>query len=163
MTKALRSALSAAVASGAGSSSYRAPVLPLQLISVACLTNLSHNFPHRSLRSDLHVVVLGDPFVGLVHPCKIYNILTVAAPVLYIGPRPSHLSETLGSLDGRYYSASVAHGEVSAVQEIQRFRERCENSHRQTPPAVREFFSKKRSFQNSWLLWSSFSDNTLPN
>ena len=29
----------------------------------------------------------------LGHPCKIYNILSVAAPVLYIGRRPSHLSE----------------------------------------------------------------------
>src|SRR5207253_7745058 len=135
MTKALRSSLSAAVASGAGSSSYRAPVLPLQLISVACLTNLSHNFPHRSLRSDLHVVVLGDPFVGLVHPCKIYNILTVAAPVLYIGPRPSHLTEIFESKESeskdggpgmepqRSLYASAGHGEVQrVVEEIERLR-----------------------------------------
>src|SRR6266536_3343352 len=33
--------------------------------------------------ADLHVVVMGQPFVGLVHPCKIYNILIVGAPVLY--------------------------------------------------------------------------------
>ncbi|PYI89084.1 MAG: glycosyltransferase WbuB, partial [Verrucomicrobia bacterium] len=36
--------------------------------------------------ADLHVVVMGDRFVGIVHPCKIYNILTVGVPVLYIGP-----------------------------------------------------------------------------
>ena len=35
--------------------------------------------------ADLHVVVMGEPFVGIVHPCKIYNILAVGAPVLYIG------------------------------------------------------------------------------
>ena len=29
--------------------------------------------------ADLHVVVMGDPFVGTIHPCKIYNILTVGA------------------------------------------------------------------------------------
>jgi colanic acid biosynthesis glycosyl transferase WcaI len=46
--------------------------------------------------ADLHVVLMGDPFVGLVHPCKIYNILKVGAPVLYIGPSPSHVTEIFG-------------------------------------------------------------------
>ncbi len=48
--------------------------------------------------ADLHVVVMGDPFVGLVHPCKIYNILAVGSPVLYIGPAPSHVAEILGTM-----------------------------------------------------------------
>src|SRR5207249_1091210 len=65
--------------------------------------------------ADLHVVVMGNPFVGLVHPCKIYNILTVAAPLLYIGPRPSHLSEILDALDGEYACAASAHGDVDQV------------------------------------------------
>jgi colanic acid biosynthesis glycosyl transferase WcaI len=25
--------------------------------------------------ADLHVVIMGDPFVGTIHPCKIYNVL----------------------------------------------------------------------------------------
>lgn len=41
--------------------------------------------------ADLHVVLLGDSFVGIVHPCKIYNILAVGAPFLYIGPTESHI------------------------------------------------------------------------
>lgn len=45
--------------------------------------------------ADLHVVVLGEPFVGLVHPCKVYNILALGVPVLYIGPSPSHVTELL--------------------------------------------------------------------
>ena len=57
--------------------------------------------------ADLHVVVMGEAFVGLVHPCKIYNILSVAAPVLYIGPRPSHLSELLDDLDREYPGGSA--------------------------------------------------------
>ena len=66
---------------------------------------------------------MGNAFVGLVHPCKIYNILRVAAPVLYIGPRPSHLSEMLDELNQEYPCASVAHGEVGrVVEEIQRLR-----------------------------------------
>ena len=38
--------------------------------------------------ADLHVVVLGEKFVGIVHPSKIYNILNIDVPVLYIGPQP---------------------------------------------------------------------------
>src|SRR3954451_14666343 len=40
--------------------------------------------------ADLHVVVMGDPFVGIIHPCKIYNVLAIGSPVLYIGPEESH-------------------------------------------------------------------------
>ena len=43
--------------------------------------------------ADLHVVVMGDPFVGIVHPCKVYNIMSIGAPTLYIGPTPSHVTD----------------------------------------------------------------------
>ncbi len=59
-------------------------------------TNPWPGFPPCCPRRTLQVVVMGDPFVGLVHPCKIYNILSVGAPVLYIGPKPSPLVRTAG-------------------------------------------------------------------
>ena len=43
--------------------------------------------------ADLHAVVMGDPFVGIVHPCKIYNVMAIGAPVLYIGPSQSHITD----------------------------------------------------------------------
>jgi glycosyltransferase involved in cell wall biosynthesis len=43
--------------------------------------------------ADLHVVVMGDAFVGIVHPCKVYNIMAIGAPTLYIGPEPSHVTD----------------------------------------------------------------------
>jgi len=43
--------------------------------------------------ADLHVVVMGDQFVGIVHPSKIYNILALGIPVLYIGPAESHITD----------------------------------------------------------------------
>lgn len=46
--------------------------------------------------ADLHVVVMGDGFVGLVHPCKIYNLLPLGTPILYIGPDPSPVTQLLG-------------------------------------------------------------------
>jgi colanic acid biosynthesis glycosyl transferase WcaI len=48
--------------------------------------------------ADLHLVVMGNPFVGLVHPCKIYNILRIGAPVLYIGPSPGHVPEVFATV-----------------------------------------------------------------
>jgi glycosyltransferase involved in cell wall biosynthesis len=65
--------------------------------------------------ADLHLVVMGNPYVGLVHPCKIYNIMRIGTPLLYVGPRPSHISEILDELDGKLCSASVGHGEVEQV------------------------------------------------
>ena len=58
--------------------------------------------------ADLHVVVMGDPFVGLVHPCKVYNIRTLGIPYLYIGPAESHV----GELDPTF---AAEHGDVAAV------------------------------------------------
>ena len=53
------------------------------------LNELSHSLS----AADLHVVVMGDAFVGVVHPCKIYNIMAVGAPALYIGPDTSHITD----------------------------------------------------------------------
>ncbi len=93
--------------------------------------------------ADLHIVVMGDPFVGLVHPCKIYNIMTVAAPVLYIGPRPSHLSEILNSLNGDYLHATAAHGASDqVVHEITQVRMKLMDGKRQVPAQALSEFSK---------------------
>jgi glycosyltransferase involved in cell wall biosynthesis len=62
--------------------------------------------------ADLHVVVMGDAFVGIVHPCKIYNIMSVGAPVLYIGPESSHVTD-LAVQHGKIFLTS--HGDVSGV------------------------------------------------
>ncbi len=57
--------------------------------------------------ADLHVVVMGDPFVGIVHPCKVYNIMSIGAPVLYIGPERSHITDLT--------TFSLRHGDVTGV------------------------------------------------
>jgi glycosyltransferase involved in cell wall biosynthesis len=61
--------------------------------------------------ADLHVVVMGDPYVGIVHPCKIYNVLAVKKPFLYIGPKESHVMDIIGESDA-YVSS---HGDVEGV------------------------------------------------
>jgi glycosyltransferase involved in cell wall biosynthesis len=62
--------------------------------------------------ADLHVVVMGESFVGIVHPCKVYNILAVGAPVLYIGPEPSHVTD-IASQQARFSCAR--HSDVGGV------------------------------------------------
>lgn len=66
--------------------------------------------------ADLHLVVMGQDFVGIVHPCKIYNILAVGAPLVYIGPSPSPVTETLNRA-GRASRGSIAHGDVAGLVE----------------------------------------------
>jgi len=58
--------------------------------------------------ADLHVVIMGDPFVGIVHPCKVYNIRTLGLPYLYIGPTESHISDLSPTFTAR-------HGDVETV------------------------------------------------
>ena len=63
--------------------------------------------------ADLHVVVMGDKFVGIVHPCKVYNVLSIGAPTLYIGPTPSHVTDIASQQQGRFFLTS--HGDVEGV------------------------------------------------
>jgi glycosyltransferase involved in cell wall biosynthesis len=63
---------------------------------------------------DLHVVVMGEKFVGIVHPCKIYNVMSVGAPVLYIGPQASHVADLAAQ---HAEIVLTSHGDVSGVME----------------------------------------------
>lgn len=76
--------------------------------------------------ADLHVVVMGDEFVGIVHPCKIYNIMAVGAPALYIGPQPSHVTDLAsqnifltshGDVDGVAQSILLARDQQARASE----------------------------------------------
>jgi glycosyltransferase involved in cell wall biosynthesis len=94
--------------------------------------------------ADLHVVIMGDPFVGIVHPCKIYNILSMGAPALCIGPQPSHLSDLFGSLDNNDFRGTVKHGEVRGVLEhIAWARKSTGNLSREVPKMFKARYSKQ--------------------
>ncbi len=90
-----------------------------------CLENV-HCLPYQPIEqlagslsaADLQVVVMGDPFVGIVHPCKIYNIMLVGAPLLYVGPQPSHISRIIEAGGEALYGVSARHGETALVQEL---------------------------------------------
>ena len=88
------------------------------MANVLCLPYQPLNQLAGALSSaDAHLVVMGDPFVGLVHPCKVYNILKVGAPLIYVGPTPSHVTEIVQEAGDEIDSASVGHGEVDSLVE----------------------------------------------
>jgi hypothetical protein len=83
------------------------------LKNVKCLPYQPLNELSNSLSAaDLHVVVMGEKFVGIVHPCKVYNIMSVGAPALYIGPEPSHITD-IASQHGKFFLKR--HGDVEGV------------------------------------------------
>jgi FkbM family methyltransferase len=67
--------------------------------------------------ADLHLVVMGDAFVGIVHPCKIYNVCLLGIPVLYIGPKSSHITDLFAADSGGGWFYQARHGDASAVVE----------------------------------------------
>ncbi len=94
--------------------------------------------------ADAHVVVMGEAMLGLVHPCKIYNILSVGAPVLYIGPEPSHVTEILAGLKPPHPWGSARHGTVNElVGQIQSLQRGSVGLDRKMPAGVEENFSQK--------------------
>jgi hypothetical protein len=86
---------------------------------------------------------MGDAMLGLVHPCKIYNILAVSAPVIYIGPQPSHVTEILNRLGDEHSSIRVEHGEAEALaNQIQDLRQKTAGDRRPLSTEVTTAFSK---------------------
>lgn len=93
--------------------------------------------------ADAHVVVMGDAMLGLVHPCKIYNILAVSAPVIYIGPKPSHVTEILDRLGDEPPTIRVNQGEADILAEqIQNLRQKTAGGHRPFSTELTATFSK---------------------
>jgi glycosyltransferase involved in cell wall biosynthesis len=97
--------------------------------------------------ADLHVVVMGDAMVGIVHPCKIYNILSIGSPFLYIGPSLSHVTEIATAIDssGKNCHAYAARaGDVDAVvQSILEQVKRKSESDQYCPSEIAGIFSRQ--------------------
>jgi len=112
--------------------------------NVLCLSYQSLKHLSASLSAaDAQVVVMGDAMLGLVHPCKIYNILAVGAPVIYLGPQPSHVTEILDRLGDGCPSIRVAHGEAdNLADQIQKLRQKTAAGRGSSPTEVTTAFSK---------------------
>ena len=97
-----------------GGGSEQVKVRQQSLPNVRCLPYQPLDELSASLSAaDLHVVVMGDEFVGIVHPCKVYNIMSVGAATLYLGPTPSHVTDIAAQQHGKFYL--TRHGDVTGV------------------------------------------------
>jgi colanic acid biosynthesis glycosyl transferase WcaI len=93
--------------------------------------------------ADVHVVVLGDAMVGIVHPCKIYGAMTVARPILYLGPKPSHIGDLL---DSGEIGVRVDHGDVEgAVAALRQLRENGTANLREMGAAAERLLQERHS------------------
>jgi colanic acid biosynthesis glycosyl transferase WcaI len=86
-----------------------------ELANIVCLPYQSRRGLSALLSSaDLHLVIMGDAFKGIVHPCKIYNILLTGKPILGIGPEESHLTDIFRN-GARGFARFVRHGQTELV------------------------------------------------
>lgn len=63
--------------------------------------------------ADVHVVSLGPEMIGIIHPCKVYGSMAVARPVLYFGPRPSHVTDLI---ERAAIGVATAHDDVAGAE-----------------------------------------------
>jgi|SRR5262252_6566176 len=68
--------------------------------------------------ADLHVVVMGDAFKGIVHPSKIYNIFAVGTAFLFIGPDECHVTDLIGATEMKAAALCARHGEADQVARL---------------------------------------------
>jgi len=98
-----------------GGGSEHAKVRARNLPNVLCLPYQPLAGLSASLSSaDLHLVVLGEPMAGLVHPCKIYNVMAIGIPVLFIGPAASHIGD-IAAANPHLPITLLEHGDVAGV------------------------------------------------
>jgi hypothetical protein len=118
-----------------------------KLDSVSCLPYQPLNELSNSLSAaDLHVVVMGDPFVGIVHPSKIYNIISIGGRILYIGPDESHVTDLAPYLQTNQVFAAP-HGDSSEVATL--ILEAREQARYSKPSEIKE---SKNSFHSKEVL-----------
>lgn len=84
-----------------------------------------HSFPYQPLESlpyslgaaDVHLVMVADDMVGVVHPCKIYGAMAVGRPILLIGPDPCHASEIVQANDVGWH---IPNGDLEGLLRVLR-------------------------------------------
>lgn len=107
------------VGGGSGIEKVQAFVKSHQLANLRCLPYQPYDKLSALLSSaDLHLVVMGDAFKGILHPSKIYNILAVGSPFLFVGPEESHLSDLVAQLHKESIALSARHGEAKEVADL---------------------------------------------
>lgn len=89
------------IGSGVGLQEVKQFKSDYELDNILILPYQPREIIHFSLGSaDLQVVSLGDGCVGYTHPNKIYGSMFIGKPILYIGPKDSHITDILINCTG---------------------------------------------------------------
>jgi len=65
--------------------------------------------------ADVQVVVMGEAYLGIVHPSKVYNILAVERPFVFIGPARGHVLDLIRDAGLNDHASAFRHGESAAL------------------------------------------------
>ena len=94
--------------------------------------------------ADLHTVVMGDGFVGIVHPSKVYNLITIGSPFLYVGPYESHITQIAARINGGGSAFMARNGDVDqVVDHILKLSKMERPAGRHHLPEIAEAFSRE--------------------
>ena len=96
--------------------------------------------------ADLHVTVMGNEFVGIVHPCKIYNILSVGRPFVFIGPSASSMGELVKNEGiGFQVEHGYVHGLINVIEKVKMLSDDEKNTLTQKSVSLKDrAFSRKK-------------------
>jgi len=108
------------VGGGVGKKAVLESVARHSLTNVLCLPYQPLDQLKFSLTAaDVHIVSLGAQMAGIVHPCKIYGAMAAGKPILFLGPRPSHVSDILDKYSiGWHLNHGDIAGAVALIREI---------------------------------------------
>ncbi len=74
-----------------------------------------NDLKHSLSAANLHVVIMGERYVGIIHPCKIYGILSTGRPFVLIGPERSHVGDIIHESGCGF---RVDHGDVEGLKSV---------------------------------------------
>jgi hypothetical protein len=68
------------------------------------------------LRSaDVHLISMGEDYVGIVHPSKVYHLINTGRPIVLIGPSQSSVGDILRDYPSFH---QVEHGDVEGLSKL---------------------------------------------
>ena len=71
--------------------------------------------------ADVHIISMGEKMVGIVHPCKIYGVMSTGRPFILFGPKHSHIGEVLEKYQiGWQINHGDIEGTVEALKSIEK-------------------------------------------
>ena len=94
--------------------------------------------------ADLHLVVMGEPYVGIVHPSKIYQIIKIGRPFAYIGPKDAPIRKILEDYKiGFHIDLDDVEGLVNLIEKLRQMQTNHEERVQIAQKKIMDAYSRK--------------------